>query len=203
LNWLKRFLSKIGATTEDQEIHNILKPNESVHGADGVFQYNPSGFTVSYENVSIVVKWNDISQISVFKRDLFTVDRIDMDIVYRDKVLSISEDLPGWDQFVQKAKETFPEIPEGWEADVALPAFAKNLSIIYSRSSDFILTGKILDLKLESLTKVGGDSDWNSYYIDSDGSKWIKSYPNSGYHGGGAPQLTRVERFPNETDEGL
>lgn len=203
MNWLKRFLSKIGATTEDQEIHNIVKPIESVHEVDGVFQYNPSGFTVSYENVSVDIKWNDISQISVFKRDLFTVDRIDMNILYSDKVLSISEDLPGWDQFVQKAKETFPEIPEGWEADVALPPFVKNLSIIYNRSSDFALTGRKLYAKLESLTEVGGDADWNIYYLDSDGSKWVKSLPNSGYHGGGAPLLTKVERFPNETHEGL
>ncbi|MCF0060403.1 hypothetical protein MUK70_14250 [Dyadobacter chenwenxiniae] len=107
-----------------------------------MFQYNPSGFTVSYENISIDIMWKDISQISVFKRDLFTIDRIDMDIVYRDKLLSISEDLPGWDQFIQKASETFRKIPEGWEANVVLPPFTKNLSTIYSRFPDFILMGK-------------------------------------------------------------
>ena len=62
--------------------------------------------------------------------------------------------------------------------------------------SNNILTGKELNEKLKSLTEVGGDEDWNIYYVDSDGSKWCKSYPNSEYHGGGAPELQRIDKFP-------
>lgn len=79
-----------------------------------------------------------------------------------------------------------------------MPAFATNFSVIYNRSSDIVLTGRRIELKMETLTKVGGDRNWNVYYLDSDGTKWIKSYPDSGYHGGGLPILTKVARFPEE-----
>ncbi|WP_373515475.1 Imm27 family immunity protein [Persicitalea sp.] len=64
-----------------------------------------------------------------------------------------------------------------------------------------ILTGELLDEKLESLIKVGSDEDWNIYYVSNDGEKWRMSYPNSGYHGGGSPELTQVSNFPWEVQD--
>ena len=64
-----------------------------------------------------------------------------------------------------------------------------------------ILRGKELNAKLKSLTEAGGDEDWNIYYVDPEGAKWCKSYPNSGYHGGGEPELRQVEKFPWDTNE--
>ena len=61
-----------------------------------------------------------------------------------------------------------------------------------------IIRGKLLDEKLNSLTKVRVDEDWNVFYVDLDGTKWCKSYPNSGYHGGGEPVLTQIDYFPWE-----
>ena len=59
------------------------------------------------------------------------------------------------------------------------------------------ITGSGLYEKQKLLVEVGGDEDWNIYYLDTEGGKWVKSFPNSGYHGGGAPILTRVDHFPN------
>lgn len=50
--------------------------------------------------------------------------------------------------------------------------------------------------KQGSMVQVGGDGDWNIYYLDPAGGKWIKSFPNSHYHGGGIPKWTKVDRFP-------
>lgn len=61
-----------------------------------------------------------------------------------------------------------------------------------------ILTGQQLNEKLKSLKQVGGDENWNIFFVDLDGTKWRKSYPNSGYHGGGAPELTQIDYFPWE-----
>ena len=66
------------------------------------------------------------------------------------------------------------------------------------KQSDRILTGELLNKKLKSLTEVGGDADWNIFYLDLDGTKWRKSYPNSGYHVGGAPELTQIDYLPWE-----
>lgn len=60
------------------------------------------------------------------------------------------------------------------------------------------LTGSELYEKQKSLIEVGGDEDWKIFYLDPEGGKWVKSFPNSSYHGGGAPMLTRVDQFPDK-----
>ncbi|MDR6803143.1 hypothetical protein J2Y45_000413 [Dyadobacter sp. BE34] len=198
LKWLKGTLSRIAGSFGNKQNRTLLDPTKLINSESSAFRYDSDGFTVIYKEFSSEVKWSAVSQISVFKLDLITIDRIDMDIVHEDMVLSISEDLPGWAEFLEKLHETFPEIPKDWYIDICLPAFATNFSVIYNRSPDIVLTGRRLELKLETLVNVGGDSDWNVYYLDSDGSKWIKSYPDSGYHGGGLPILTKVAQFPDE-----
>lgn len=198
LKWFKGTLSRIAGSFGNRQNRTLVDPTELTNSESSAFRCDSEGFTVICKEFSSEVEWSAISQISVFKLDLITIDRIDMDIVHEDMVLSISEDLPGWSEFLEKLHETFPEIPKDWYIDICLPAFATNFSVIYNKSPDIVLTGRRLELKLETLVKVRGDSDWNAYYLDSDGSKWIKSHPDSGYHGGGSPILTRVAQFPDE-----
>ena len=198
LKWLKEALSRIAGSRDNRENNTLVDRTEVICEESSAFRYDPDGFTFIREKFSTEVEWSTITQISVFKIDLITIGRIDMNIVFGNMVLSISEDVPGWAEFVQKIQVAFPEIPRGWETDICIPAIATNFSVIYNRSSEIVLTGRRLDYKMETLTKVGGDSDWNVYYLDSDGSKWIKSYPDSGYHGGGLPTLTMVKQFPDE-----
>jgi hypothetical protein len=65
---------------------------------------------------------------------------------------------------------------------------------------EVILNGKELYAKLEVLTKVKADGEnWKIYYLDeSTNEKWVIEYPNSEYHGGGAPQLRLIDKFPFE-----
>jgi Immunity protein 27 len=60
-----------------------------------------------------------------------------------------------------------------------------------------ILTGPEADAKRVTLRLVWTDtSGWESVLIDeSTGECWRLDYPNSGYHGGGAARLTRLEQF--------
>ena len=60
-----------------------------------------------------------------------------------------------------------------------------------------IFKGLELEKKLEDLVEKGGDENWNIYYLDEKNQeKWVKEYPNSEYHGGGIPQLRKIEKFP-------
>jgi hypothetical protein len=63
-----------------------------------------------------------------------------------------------------------------------------------------ILSGAFLDKKLDSLNQVKVDStNWTVFYIDTlTNEKWVKEYPHSEMHGGGAPILKRIEKFPWE-----
>lgn len=63
-----------------------------------------------------------------------------------------------------------------------------------------VLFGEKLYKKIDTLKEVRVDSEkWEIYYIDeATGEKWLQEYPNSEYHGGGAPLLRLVDKFPFE-----
>jgi hypothetical protein len=63
-----------------------------------------------------------------------------------------------------------------------------------------ITTISELELKVKELKQIKIDAEnWQTYYLDEKTSeKWVKDYPNSSYHGGGAPTLTMIKKFPWE-----
>ena len=63
-----------------------------------------------------------------------------------------------------------------------------------------IISGKELYAKKKSLLKIRIDNfKWMVYYVDEGtNEKWVEEYPDSGMHGGGAPQLKLIEKFPWE-----
>lgn len=102
----------------------------------GVFQYANDGFSIQYETFSKELKWDEITELNVYKKDLLTIDRIEMEIVYGDKLVTISEDLPGWYQFVLKTKSIFPTIPKDWDSEIVQPPFATNYRTIFEKTKE-------------------------------------------------------------------
>jgi hypothetical protein len=63
-----------------------------------------------------------------------------------------------------------------------------------------VIEGLELEAKEKQLKKIKTDSEnWLIYYLDEKSlDRWVKEYPNSSHHGGGAPQLRKIEKFPWE-----
>jgi|SRR5215831_2076711 len=99
----------------------------------GIFEYDEEGFIIRYEEICTRIRWKDITELNVYKRDLMTIDSITMDIVYGEMQTTISEDLPGWHQFVERSKIIFPEIPGDWDWVIVQPPFATNYRNIYKK----------------------------------------------------------------------
>jgi hypothetical protein len=134
---LKDLISNLFALRQKRSKLNNLdadKSFEEKYNELGVFTYFNDGFKIDYEDFKTEIKWDDITQLIAFKKDLMTIDRVDMQIVCGDKALTISEDLAGWYQFVLKTKEVFPSIPKYWDINIIQPAFATNLTIIYDKT---------------------------------------------------------------------
>lgn len=106
--------------------------DEQINDLDA-FKYTDNGFVVTYNGFSKALNWRDITEINVYKKDLITVDEIRMQIIYGDKQIEISEELPGWFQFTIKTKEVFQTIPKEWDIEIITPAFATNFRTIYSK----------------------------------------------------------------------
>jgi len=134
MTWLTKILSRAFPKPHLTN-SNSGKTFEEIENDLGVFRYDELGFSIAYEDFTKRLEWADITQLNVYKVDQMTIDRIDMEIVYGDKSFSISEELPGWYQFVLKTKEVFPTIPIDWELAIIHPAFATNYRTIYDKSA--------------------------------------------------------------------
>ena len=134
MNWLSKILSKT-IVKRHLTNSNSGKTFAEIRADPGAFAYDNDGFTMTYEDFTKKLKWTDITQINVYKVDQFTIDRIDMEIVYGDKAFTISEEIPGWYQFVLKTKDIYPTIPKDWDTVIIHPAFASNYTTIYDKGN--------------------------------------------------------------------
>jgi hypothetical protein len=131
--WLTKILSK-AIPKRHLTNSNSGKTFEEISNDLGAIRYEANGFVIIYEDFGKSLEWTDITQLNVYKVDQMTMDRIDMEIVYGNKSFTISEELPGWHQFVIRTKEIFPTIPKDWDFAIIHPAFATNYRTIYDKS---------------------------------------------------------------------
>ena len=64
---------------------------------------------------------------------MFTFDEIRIDIFHQDLVLTINEEMEGWNLFVQKINSVFPNVPQNWDSEIIKPAFATNTIVLFSK----------------------------------------------------------------------
>ncbi len=100
---------------------------------DSIFEYCKNGFIIEINKEYQYFRWDKISEINVFKRDLVTFDRIEMEIIHEHKSCIINEEMPGWLNFVKKTKENFPKMPQDWDTEIIHPPFETNFRTIYSK----------------------------------------------------------------------
>ncbi len=101
----------------------------------GNFSYRADGFTYQFDTGRKKVKWQDIERLIAYKADLMTTDEIRLDIVCNDFQTTITEETPGWYQFVEKTKTVFPSLADNWDNEITQPAFKTNLIVLYDRSN--------------------------------------------------------------------
>jgi hypothetical protein len=111
----------------------------------GVFSYQDNGFTIHRPNGSAEAGgsggskqyfYAEIEAIFAYKVDLVTYDEIRIEIVLGDSVLRITEDTPGWCQFLLTLKDFFPSIPQDWDFEIPFPPFAMNFMVLYKRAME-------------------------------------------------------------------
>ena len=78
-----------------------------------------------------LVSWSDIVEIRAYKLDLLTTDEVRFAFSLRDGTVNeVSEEQPGFDEFMAALKSRFPAV-EGWEERVVKPAFGASETILY------------------------------------------------------------------------
>lgn len=114
-----------------QRLGRRLHPPNQWIATDG------DGFTVhSVGGREHRVTWGDVKRITARKRDEWSTDLIclDFDCVDGEGLRFVHEDLPGYAEMVRILEATLPVDPD-WDAKVAQPPFAPNVTVLYERSA--------------------------------------------------------------------
>ncbi len=98
----------------------------------GCFEYSAQGFDFTHGDNKDSISWADIESIFAYKRDLFTFDELDIDIFTKSGYkLHLTEELPGWFQFIEILKNVFPTIDKEFDGKLMFPPFETNLTLVY------------------------------------------------------------------------
>jgi hypothetical protein len=125
-----RFVWVDTTTTEGKEIQE--KARELIFSDFGAFTYNATGFAFTEKGQKHSFLWADIESIFGYKRDLNTCDELNLDVFAINNFrLHLTEETPGWYQFIEKIKLAFPTIDKDFEAALMFPPFATNMTLVY------------------------------------------------------------------------
>ena len=101
-----------------------------------VVTINPDGFTLAHPDRELgSVKWPEIARVLAFKQDWGTYDEICLAVDFGDPLqnLVIGEGCDGYQSLLECLELHLPNCRRGWWCDVAFPAFATNLTVLFER----------------------------------------------------------------------
>ncbi len=91
------------------------------------------GFTIAGDRTGYV-RWDEITQISAYKVDLYTYDQVCIGIhTFKSaNCIELQEEWDGYNLVVAEIERRFC-IADGWWQKVAFPAFRENYMVLYAR----------------------------------------------------------------------
>jgi hypothetical protein len=100
---------------ESREHINVLADRLCVHAGTHVYE----------------VRFDAISRVEAYKRDLITTDLICLDLLTKDgAIISVHEELEGFQALTEKLA-SLPRFDADWYAKVMKPAFVENRTLVY------------------------------------------------------------------------
>ena len=121
---IRKWINKFSSTRRFQ-------PHFSVQLTNDGFTFND----LHHRRKSEYILWEDIHEVTAYKRDLYTYDTICVGITYRDNnFVEIGEEDTGYADFLDAAARSLPEIRTDWLDGVAHPPFARNETVLYRKT---------------------------------------------------------------------
>jgi len=93
----------------------------------------PDGSSTRCRGVESVIRWDDVTSIRAFKRDLLTMDVICLLVSSHDSAAEVNEDDSGYGELEQEMARRLDISPE-WKLAVIAPPFETNATEIFSGS---------------------------------------------------------------------
>lgn len=103
----------------------------------GHFTYSDDGFEFKDKIRNLNIKWSDIEEIGAYKRDIYYVDQIVLQLKTSDKQeLIITEDTAGYYQFAERINKNLDGVLHAWDLRVVFPAFEESATPVYFKGRD-------------------------------------------------------------------
>lgn len=138
LHFIVKIMIERGSTSV---VKKMLKDLDSVEDSTlenekyGVISISNSGFTFTnqLDKRMIDVKWDDISRIVTYKKDLGVTDLICLGWEsLSGEVIEVHEEMVGFRQMSEKMVQTFNGISELWMMEVMQPPFETNFTELWT-----------------------------------------------------------------------
>jgi hypothetical protein len=108
---------------------------EEFYSSSGNFEFYRWGFAETVRDKQVSVIWEDISKITVYKRDLYTEDQICLEFeLANGYIFIVSEDVEWWFQLIIHLEKEFPEVTLESIMKIAHPPFERNETVLFSRN---------------------------------------------------------------------
>ena len=130
LNWLRNWLAR----NRFQRTYGVHHGNLSIRD-DGLElkQYRLHGSSVTLDSCWRIC-WSEVAKIVAFKRDCYAVDLICIAFeLDGSRVAETDEEMEGWQGLLEVLGEQFGIREEAWFKKVAVPAFAPNVTTLWTR----------------------------------------------------------------------
>jgi len=115
-------------------------PETSLEDAkNGVISLSKNGFAVHRGAKCLTdVKWDAVNEIRAYKADLFSTDLICWSFLCsgRDYLVEVNEEMVGFEKLQEAVKAHYGITLEDWWSEVAFPAFATNMTVIWPKKED-------------------------------------------------------------------
>ena|SRR5579884_889954 len=77
------------------------------------------------------VEWESITRVTAFKRDMLTFDLICLEFQSGGMIYEVNEEMPGFEEAVDKLGQSLPGIPANWLNEIADTPFDSTPTILY------------------------------------------------------------------------
>ena len=110
---------------------------------DVTIHFDEAGFAMKNDTSveqSPRMLWSEVVKVTAYKRDLFSTDLICIFLSRADKTgLEIHEEMNNWLDFIAllPTRLTGCKPTESWLQDITVPAFAANMTELFSRQNNF------------------------------------------------------------------
>ena len=91
------------------------------------------GFYIESEISNAYIGWLDITKLTVYKMDLIAIDLVCLEVEAKlSKTYIIHEEMEGWTEVITEMNRIL-NLDSNWLANVTLPPFQRNETIIYQK----------------------------------------------------------------------